>query len=110
MEEDIILLPYAKKKLYKSYTKLNLENSGDTLYLYYNEHLIDELSRNFQVREAFVITRESLLIDSQKVRVIEVIDGDTVVIEFGDGKKEKVRLIGVDTPETKHPKKIVEFF
>jgi endonuclease YncB( thermonuclease family) len=33
-------------------------------------------------------------------RVVErVIDGDTLVMENG----ERVRLIGVDTPETKHP-------
>ncbi len=32
---------------------------------------------------------------------IAVIDGDTIVL---DGK-EKVRLIGVDTPETKDPRK-----
>jgi len=35
-----------------------------------------------------------------------VVDGDTIVVkEIG-----KVRLIGVDTPETKHPKKPVEYF
>jgi micrococcal nuclease len=37
-------------------------------------------------------------------RVVErVIDGDTLVMENG----ERVRLIGVDTPETKHPNKPV---
>ncbi len=35
-----------------------------------------------------------------------VVDGDTIVVE-GIGK---VRLIGVDTPETVHPKKPVEYF
>ena len=35
-----------------------------------------------------------------------VIDGDTLVMENG----ERVRLIGVDTPETKHPRKPVEHF
>lgn len=35
-----------------------------------------------------------------------VVDGDTIVVS-GVGK---VRLIGVDTPETKHPKKPVEYF
>lgn len=35
-----------------------------------------------------------------------VVDGDTIVL---DGK-EKVRLIGVDTPETVHPSKPVEYF
>ena len=35
-----------------------------------------------------------------------VVDGDTIVVE-GIGK---VRLIGVDTPETVHPRKPVEYF
>ncbi|HJW76776.1 MAG TPA: thermonuclease family protein [Thermoleophilia bacterium] len=38
--------------------------------------------------------------------VARVIDGDTVQLVSG----EKVRLIGVDTPETKHPQKPVERF
>lgn len=38
--------------------------------------------------------------------VIRVVDGDTIVL---DGN-EKVRLIGVDTPETKHPRKPIEYF
>jgi micrococcal nuclease len=31
-------------------------------------------------------------------------------VELEDGRKEKVRLIGVDTPETVHPQKPVEYF
>ena len=38
--------------------------------------------------------------------VERVIDGDTIKLTNG----ERVRLIGVDTPETKHPKKPVEYF
>lgn len=34
-------------------------------------------------------------------RVVRVIDGDTIVV----GPNEKVRLIGVDTPESVHPRK-----
>jgi micrococcal nuclease len=37
---------------------------------------------------------------------LRVIDGDTIVL---DGN-ERVRLIGVDTPETVHPRKSVEYF
>ncbi|AOT68305.1 stalk domain-containing protein [Geosporobacter ferrireducens] len=35
-------------------------------------------------------------------KVLRVVDGDTLEIEY-NGKKEKVRLIGVDTPESVHP-------
>jgi len=38
--------------------------------------------------------------------VVRVVDGDTLVLE----NKERVRLIGVDTPETKHPRKPVEYY
>lgn len=39
-------------------------------------------------------------------KVVRVVDGDTIVVS----PNEKVRLIGVDTPETAHPKKAVECF
>ena len=38
--------------------------------------------------------------------VERVVDGDTLLLQSG----ERVRLIGVDTPETKHPNKPVEYF
>ncbi|MCG0277144.1 MAG: thermonuclease family protein [Thermanaeromonas sp.] len=34
-----------------------------------------------------------------EARVQEVIDGDTVTVVLGSGRKEKVRFIGVNTPE-----------
>ena len=44
--------------------------------------------------------------NSQTFRCTRVVDGDTIILNTG----EKVRLIGVDTPETKHPRKPVEYF
>jgi micrococcal nuclease len=41
--------------------------------------------------------------------VTRVVDGDTVVVDLG-GRQEKVRFIGVDTPETKSPTKPVQCF
>jgi micrococcal nuclease len=41
--------------------------------------------------------------------VVEVIDGDTIDVEI-DGTVERVRLIGIDTPETKRPNFPVECF
>ena len=40
------------------------------------------------------------------VKVIRVVDGDTIEIEGG----EKVRYIGIDTPETVDPRKTVQCF
>lgn len=39
----------------------------------------------------------------QKAKVKRVVDGDTVEVTLADGSVEKVRLIGVDTPESVHP-------
>jgi micrococcal nuclease len=43
------------------------------------------------------------------VKIVKVIDGDTVDIALA-GRTERVRLIGVNTPETKHPTKPIECF
>ena len=40
--------------------------------------------------------------DSPLVRVIAVVDGDTLDVAW-DGRQERVRLLGVDTPETVDP-------
>jgi micrococcal nuclease len=42
-----------------------------------------------------------------RARVIDVIDGDTIVVGFADGSTDTIRLLGVDTPETHHPTKPV---
>lgn len=47
-----------------------------------------------------------LLYAQDWVKVERVIDGDTLLLANG----ERVRLIGVDTPETKHPQKPVQRF
>jgi micrococcal nuclease len=41
--------------------------------------------------------------------VTRIIDGDTIEVRL-NGKTEKVRFIGVDTPETKHPDKPVQAY
>lgn len=50
-----------------------------------------------------------------KARIERVVDGDTAIISFifDDGSKylkERVRFIGVNTPETVHPNKPVEYY
>ena len=47
--------------------------------------------------------------DENSVEVVRVIDGDTVEVKKpGETKNTRVRLLNVDTPETKHPNKIIE--
>ncbi len=59
-------------------------------YINSNESLQTETQRKQQVN------------DSSLYEVVRVVDGDTFVINY-NGKNEKVRLIGVDTPESVHP-------
>jgi len=44
-----------------------------------------------------------------EARVTRVIDGDTIEVDLA-GHTEKVRLLGIDTPETHHPTKPVQCF
>jgi micrococcal nuclease len=41
--------------------------------------------------------------------VVAAVDGDTVDVRIA-GRRERVRLLGIDTPETKHPTKPVECY
>jgi len=45
-------------------------------------------------------------VQTSNVKIARVIDGDTVELETG----EKLRYIGIDTPETKHPSKPVQCY
>ena len=42
-------------------------------------------------------------------KVVRIVDGDTVILLI-HGEKTSVRLIGVDTPETVHPRKPVQYY
>ena len=50
--------------------------------------------------------REAVVTSADREFVQRVVDGDTVLL----GNGERVRLIGIDTPETKQPNKQVEYF
>ncbi|HWI74525.1 MAG TPA: thermonuclease family protein [Baekduia sp.] len=43
-------------------------------------------------------------------RVVRAVDGDTIVVSVGGGRQERVRYIGVDTPETVKPGAPVQCF
>ena len=53
---------------------------------------------------------KAIKIDSQtKYEVLNVVDGDTFDIKI-DNKKVRVRMLGIDTPETVDPRKTVQCF
>ena len=62
--------------------------------------------RPFKILILFILFLSISCSNPQILICTKVIDGDTIVLSNG----EKVRLIGVDTPETKHPQKPVEYF
>lgn len=64
-----------------------------------------QINRPFRI--ALFLALMTLLAGSSvlAVRVARVIDGDTIELENG----ERVRYIGIDTPETVHPLKAVQF-
>ncbi len=43
--------------------------------------------------------------ESLRARVLEVVDGDTLLVETEAGKREKVRYLLIDTPELHHPRR-----
>jgi micrococcal nuclease len=47
--------------------------------------------------------------DVERARVVRVVDGDTIIVEL-DGREERLRYIGVDTPESVQPNTPVECF
>ena len=60
------------------------------------------------------VVGESLLANedirkSPTYKVLRVVDGDAIHIDY-NGKDEKVRFIGLDTPETKDPRKPIQCF
>ncbi|MDD3646117.1 MAG: thermonuclease family protein [Candidatus Gracilibacteria bacterium] len=110
IDYDLFLYPHKKKRFYKSKTGLSLGNTLDELNIIYNEKIVDSLAWDFNVPDDFIITHENVLRPLQKVFVERVVDGDTMDVIFENGNIERLRLIGVDTPETKHPRKPVEEF
>jgi len=43
-----------------------------------------------------------------EAQVVQIVDGDTINVCI-DGQENAVRYIGIDTPETRHPEKGVEW-
>jgi len=66
------------------------------------------------MREREVVESHSIEISPNSlhfVRVVRVIDGDTITVEFQNGTRpERLRLIGVDAPETVHPQRGIEHY
>ncbi len=78
--------------------------------VFISENIVISCSRSLAELNSYISK-----VNEIEAKVLRVIDGDTIEVEILDNnskynKKEKVRFIGVDTPETKHPKKKVQYF
>ncbi|MDX6687795.1 MAG: micrococcal nuclease [Baekduia sp.] len=48
--------------------------------------------------------------ENQPARVVRVVDGDTILVATAGGAQERVRYIGMDTPETVKPRTPVQCY
>lgn len=64
------------------------------------------------IQRAAFYTDDQQKYHQQTFTVIEVVDGDTIDIDCADGEEgfTRVRLLGIDTPETKHPQLGVMYY
>lgn len=82
---------------YKGYTYLPVRAVGEAL----NVHIgYDNATKTVSIGEAEPVESNGQKFTAQ---VINVVDGDTIDIVDESGIERRVRLIGVDTPETVHP-------
>lgn len=64
---------------------------------------------SFLYNQYYVTPEQSAPIPAGSYKVVQIEDGDTITVVM-DGNEERVRFIGVDTPETKDPRKPVQCF
>jgi endonuclease YncB( thermonuclease family) len=106
---DLSLEARGSLLLFSSDFKLSLNNSDESLTLFDpTGNLIDTVRWKTSASGQWLLNPDSLKEDMQ-AEVVRVIDGDTLVIKFEE-KILKVRLLGVDTPETVHPFKPIQYF
>jgi micrococcal nuclease len=74
-----------------------------------NGNILIETEKNRFALAPDTQTDKTAIPANEQYAVLRIIDGDTIVVKI-NGKEERVRLIGLDTPETVDPRKIVECF
>jgi micrococcal nuclease len=73
------------------------------------DHRMGERFRS-ALEQTFFYSPEQRQYHKHRFAVAEVIDGDTFDIRTKEGELVRVRLLGVDTPETKHPRTGIMYF
>ncbi len=70
----------------------------DTKETFFNIINVKEDSDNEEI-QTLIVSDKSL----QEVELIRVVDGDTIIVSTDNESETRVRLIGMDTPESVHP-------
>lgn len=61
------------------------------------------------VKKLVLAAKETAAGPTDYFKVVHVVDGDTIDVDYY-GKKERIRMIGINTPESVDPRKPVECF
>lgn len=64
---------------------------------------ISELAVNIKDKSEEIALNSENIESFEKARLIRVVDGDTIVVEIENNEQLKVRLIGINTPESVAP-------
>ncbi len=104
---EMFLDPYEKTTINPADSGLTLVNKADELTL------IDPVGNNIdqisweEAKDDQIIFPNNFFKEGMKVMVTQVIDGDTISAIINN-ETYRIRLIGVDTPETVHPFEPIE--
>jgi micrococcal nuclease len=104
-----IFPPGKTLRLRQAVTWITLGNSSDALSLKCGGFQIDSFVWNFTIPTNYILRREVLYWSPEQALITRVIDGDTMDATIA-GVKTRIRLLGIDTPETVHPRKDIEKF
>lgn len=93
-------IPFASREEFEEPEEILIES------IIPSSQLADEENQNNEDPVDGEISEES---KEAGYKVVKVIDGDTIDVDI-NGKTERLRLIGIDTPETVDPRKEVQCF
>lgn len=82
---------------------------GISLFTYSKDYFVTAFPQLQTLPFMELQKKEDVKGETTLAAIVRIVDGDTIVVSLG-GKEEKVRLIGVNTPETVDPRKPVECF
>ena len=103
----IAIGPLQRYELNPININLSLVNKADQLSLIDPAgNLIDRINWT-EAESGQIIYKPDYLEDGLKAKVTYVVDGDTFDAQI-DGEEFRIRIIGINTPETVHPKKPIE--